>query len=232
MFQFKHFTIEDAESAMKIGTDGVLLGAWADVAGCSDILDVGTGTGLIAIMAAQRNVEAHIEAIDIVEEAAAEARANVARCPWAERIVVHSGDVKAFGGAKRYDHILSNPPFFTEAMHSPNAERSVARHATTLTYSDLVAVAEQLLKPEGRLSVVLPYDGAMQFRRAAFEHLWLTRLTNVVTVEGERPKRVLMEFRRSTKPLMPRCDELVIQHRGGHYSSHYMALTRDFYLIF
>ena len=232
MFQFKRFTIDDAHTAMKIGTDGVLLGAWADVAGDSDILDMGTGSGLIAIMAAQRNPKAHIVAIDIVEDAVAQARRNVAATEWKERIEVVAGDVNGFISERKFDHIVSNPPFFTETLQSPSEARRVARHATTLTYDNIVEVAERLLRPGGRISVILPFDAAMMFRRVAFERLWLRRLTNIVTREGDVPKRTMMEFVLTNTPLMPRCDELTIQHRNGDYTAQYRTLTRDFYLNF
>ena len=141
MFHFKKFTIDDAHTAMKIGTDGVLLGAWADVAGDSDILDMGTGSGLIAIMAAQRNPQAHIVAIDIVEDAVAQARRNVAATAWKERIEVVAGDANDFFSEHKFDHVVSNPPFFTETLQSPSEARRVARHATTLTYHNIVEVA-------------------------------------------------------------------------------------------
>ncbi|MBO5820528.1 MAG: methyltransferase [Alistipes sp.] len=233
MFRFKHFTIEDEHTAMKIGTDGVLLGAWADVASDCRILDMGTGSGLIAIMSAQRNTDAEIVAIDIVEDAVCEARRNVANSAWRERIEVVHGDVNEWQCEQKFDHIVSNPPFFTEALQSPNEARRTARHATTLTYEDIVAVAERVLLPNGRLSVVLPTECAMMFRRVAFERLWLRRLTDVVTVEGDSPKRTLMEFQLCDKPIMPSCDILTIHHRaGGGYTEQYQSLTRDFYLNF
>ena len=232
MFRFKHFTIEDAHTAMKIGTDGVLLGAWADISSDSYILDIGTGTGLIAIMSAQRNPEARIVAVDIVEDAVKEAQENVANTMWSNRIDVVCSDVKLFDCGDKFDHIVSNPPFFTEAMQSPNEARRTARHATTLTYEDIITVAERLLCPGGRLSVVLPTECAMMFRRVAFERLWLRRLTDVVTVEGAEPKRTLMEFQLCEKPVMPCCDSIAIQQRDGSYTEQYRTLTRDFYLNF
>lgn len=232
MFRFKEFVIDDDGCAMKIGTDGVLLGAWADVACDSNILDIGTGSGLIAIMAAQRNPKAHIVAIDIVEDAVIQARSNVEHTPWSSRIEVVHGDVNALHSVTKFDHIVTNPPFFTETLQSPSEARRMARHATTLTYENIVEVAERLLEPMGRLSVVLPAAAAMQFRREAFGRLWLRRQTDVVTIEGGEPKRTLMEFQLSPQPLMPRCEILTIEHRNGGYSEQYMALTHDFYLNF
>ena len=232
MFRFKQFEIDDSLSAMKIGTDGVLLGAWADVADAHSILDIGTGTGLVAIMCAQRNAVARVHGIDIVEDAVTEARGNMARTAWSERLSAKHADVRMYNPDMRYDHIVSNPPFFLTTLHSPDAVRAMARHADTLTYDDLVSAAERLLNPDGRLSVVLPTDCAQQFRRVAFERMWLTRIVDVVTREGEAPKRTMMEFRLSDAPLMPRAACLTIQAADGSYTEDYRRLTEQFYLNF
>lgn len=232
MFRFKQFEIDDSLSAMKIGTDGVLLGAWADVADAHSILDIGTGTGLVAIMCAQRNAMARVHGIDIVEDAVTEARGNMARTAWSERLSAKHADVRMYNPDMRYDHIVSNPPFFLTTLHSPDAVRAMARHADTLTYDDLVSAAERLLNPDGRLSVVLPTDCAQQFRRVAFERVWLTRIMDVVTREGEAPKRTMMEFRLSDAPLMPHAANLTIQAADGSYTEDYRRLTEQFYLNF
>lgn len=232
MFRFKHFSIDDSLSAMKIGTDGVLLGAWADVAGCDTILDAGTGTGLIALMAAQRNAKAHIVAIDIVSDAAAEARSNADISPWSERIEVRCSDLREFSYGAKFDHIISNPPFFSDAVLPPNVARSVARHTTTLKFEDIVVAAERLLRVGGRLSLILPVECGRRMRSAAFGHLWLSRQTEVITRQGEPPKRLLMEFTLQAEPLMPRCDELTIQDENGAYMMKYRQMTEEFYLMF
>lgn len=232
MFRFKQFEIDDSLSAMKIGTDGVLIGAWARVEGCRNILDVGTGTGLIALMTAQRNAEVHVTAIDIDNMAAEEARLNALRTPWHERITVLCADVRDYNPATKFDHIISNPPYFNDALRSPDVARNTARHTDTLGYEELVAAAERMLVAGGRLSVVLPTDGAALFRRVAFERLWLARQMDVVTREGEEPKRTMMEFVLSDHALMPRCEHLTIHHRDGTYTAEYRQLTAEFYLAF
>lgn len=232
MFCFKQFTVADDMCAMKVGTDGVLLGAWADVAHESRLLDVGTGTGLIALMLAQRNGEARIEAIDIDADAVAQARSNADASPWGGRITTHCGDIREFSAAESFDHIVSNPPYFVDSHLSPNAARTAARHTSSLGFNDLVAAACRLLRKGGRLSVILPTDCAALFRREAFERLWLVRQLDIVTCEGEAPKRTMMEFCKCEVPLMPKCEELVIQMRGGDYSEEYRRLTEDFYLKF
>ena len=217
---------------MKIGTDGVLLGAWVDVEDAGSVLDVGTGTGLIAIMCAQRNATAVVRGVDIVAEAVAEARQNGARTPWHERLSFEHADICSYDDGARYDHIVSNPPFFLTSLHSPDASRAIARHATSLSYDELVAAAERLLKPNGRLSVILPTECAAQFRRVAFERLWLSRIMDVVTMVGEAPKRTLMEFVLTPEPLMPRSESLTIHTPDGGYTEEYRLLTKEFYLNF
>lgn len=232
MFRFKHFTLEDEHCAMKVGTDGVLLGAWADVESDRTILDVGTGSGIVALMALQRNPHADVVALDIDSAAVAQARSNADATPWHDRVVCVCSDVAEYESDRSFDHIVSNPPYFVESTHSPNSQRDRARNAESLPFEVLVSSTERLLRHGGRLTVVLPTESASLFRRVAFERLWLSRLCSVHTVEGDLPKRVLMEFVLSDKPLMPRCTELVIQYRGGDYTAKYMALTKDFYLNF
>lgn len=230
MFRFKQFTVCDERSAMKIGTDGVLLGAWADIEDDSRILDVGTGTGLIALMLAQRSANAEIMGIDISHEAIEEACDNFLNSPWATRLSATEGDVCSFESADKFDHIVSNPPYFVDSLHSPDKLRTMARHTSSLKFEDLVASAVRLLKPEGRLSVILPTECAMQFRFAAFGCLWLRRQLNVVTKEGDTPRRTLMEFCLTDKPLMPSVATLIMRHRDSSYTEEYRQLTEDFYI--
>ena len=232
MFRFKQFEIHDELSAMKIGTDGVLLGAWVDIFAARSILDVGTGTGLVAIMCAQRNDVALVHGVDIVDIAAAEAAENMSRTKWHDRLSAECADIRCYNADVRYDHIVSNPPFFLTTQHSPDEARAMARHAMTLSYEELVSAAERLLQPGGRLSVVLPTECASTFRRVAFEHLWLSRITDVVTREGEAPKRTLMEFMLTDSPLMPHATTLTIQAKDGSYTEQYRLLTEEFYLNF
>lgn len=215
---------------MKIGTDGVLLGAWADIEGDSRILDVGTGTGLIALMLAQRNASAEIVGVDISHEAIEEARDNFLNSPWAKRLSVTEGDVCSFESNEKFDHIVSNPPYFVDSLHSPDSLRTMARHTSSLKFEDLVTSAVRLLRPGGRLSVILPTECAMQFRFAAFGRLWLCRQLNVVTKAGDSPRRTLMEFCLSDKPLMPSVATLTMRHSDSTYTDEYRHLTEDFYI--
>ena len=224
MFRFKQFSVSDELCAMKVGTDGVLIGAWADVEGDSHILDLGTGSGLIALMLAQRNSEAEILALDIDEQAAAQAQRNFELSPWAERLSVVNANVCDYVSERKFSHIVTNPPYFVDSLHSPDAARTTARHTSSLDFEQIISSAERLLEPGGRLSVILPTDVASLFRRVAFERLWLTRQLDIVTKQGEAPRRTMMEFRLTPEPRMPRCDEMLM------HSAQYKTLTQEFYL--
>ena len=218
---------------MKVGTDGVLLGAWARVEHCKRILDMGTGTGLVALMAAQRS-QADIVAIDLDADAVAQATENVAASPWKERIHVLEADArnlefKIQNSEFFFDSILCNPPFFENSLKSPNAARTMARHTDTLTFDELARSASRLLAPEGELSVVIPYDRAHDMTvSAACNGLFATRQTIVVPVEGGKPKRILMAFTR--EGAAHAVETLCIHDAQRCYTPEYVHLVEDFYL--
>ena len=235
-FTFKRFSICQDRCAMKVGTDGVLLGAWARVEHCRRILDMGTGTGLVALMAAQRS-EAHIVAIDLDADAVEQAKENVAASPWADRIQVYEADVREVEGFQfstfnfqfSFDAILCNPPFFENSLKSPDAARTMARHTDTLSFDELARSAARLLTPEGELSVVIPYDRAHDMTVSAACHgLFATRQTIVVPVEGGKPKRMLMAFTREGGTHT--VNTLHIQDFQRCYTSEYIRLVEEFYL--
>lgn len=233
-FSFKRFHIDDSRSAMKVGTDGVLLGAWADARGARDILDIGCGCGLVALMMAQRNPAARVTGIEIAPGAAADARENAARSPFAARVETVEGDALRhdFGG-RRFGCIVSNPPFHEEELLPPAAERAAARHTDGggLTFAALLRVAAALLHESGeaRFSVVLPTAAEARFTALAGCHgLYATRRTLVVTRPAKPAKRVLLELGRT--PLPHPADTLVLAGGDGRRSPQYSALCRDFYL--
>ena len=224
---------------MKVGTDGVLLGAWATVLPEDRLaLDVGTGTGVIALMLAQRMAAsagrlgvaaegpgrgvAGILGIDIDEAAVGEAAANFAASPWADRLTARAESLQVFSGSE-FDLIVSNPPFFSASLKAPDAQRRAARHNDTLPPMELIAAARRLLSLSGRLSVIYPPEEARSFvMEAESAGLYLSRLTRVISVAGQPPKRHLMEFSRT--PAQPLFTDLVIG------SPEYRSLTGDFYL--
>lgn len=223
MFRFKQFTIEQDECAMKVGTDGVLLGAWAR--GGSRVLDVGTGTGIIALMMAQRYPDAHILGIDIDEGAVRQATTNVLSSPFSLRIRIQQTTFQdmddSFAGC--FDAIVSNPPFFIDSLAAPDEQRNLARHTTTLTYAELMQSAWRLLSDDGELSVVVPFDYRQRMEdEAIFVGFFPCRVCAVKTTDRKPAKRFLLSFRKHPCPCEK--EQLTIG------SEAYRQLTGDFYL--
>lgn len=216
---------------MKVGTDGVLVGAWTRVLPSDRrMLDIGTGTGLIALMLAQRAPEARITGIDVAS--VAEARANADRSPWGDRVEMVQCPIQQYATCEPFDLIVSNPPFFVDSLTCPDAGRTSARHAVALPFGELRDSVVGLLADEGRFSVILPVAEGLRFERVCRDVLFVSRRTQVRTTPYRTPKRVLLEFVRR-KPEGIESDELTIG-AGGHeeYSGEYRALTGDFYLKF
>lgn len=203
-FRFKQFTVRQGLCAMKVGTDGTLLGAWAAVPsgvgqGRVRILDIGTGTGLIALMMAQRYPQAQVVGIDIDTAAAEQARANVAESPFAGRVTIVEGDVvnPDLLAGSTFDAIVCNPPFFEDALLCPDNRRTMARHAVTLSFAQLADRSRQLLADGGELSVVVPAEALPRLEcEAALAGLFKVRQCKVFTSPRKPPRRCLVAFRR------------------------------------
>ena len=229
VFRFKQFAVKNDLAAMKVGTDGVLLGAWCPVDGARRVLDVGTGCGVIALMVAQRNSTALIDAIDINHEAVDEATLNFHVSPWRERLTAIEGDFNQMEEVKRYDLIVSNPPYFTGGMLPTGDARIRARHTGTLTWQQLIGSAARMLTDNGILSLISPTDAEGDIiEAAAFASMPVRRLTRVIPVEGAESKRTLWLL---SHRAMPYCQNtLTIAHRDGTFTREYIALTGGFYL--
>ena len=195
-FAFKQCVVNQERAAMKVGTDGVLLGAWADILTDNTILDVGTGTGLIALMVAQRNPEAKITAIEPQEGAWMDAKENFAASPWRDRLRLCRQAMQQFVEQEDgyYDHIVCNPPFFNDSLRCPDYGRSVARHSDTLDFDDLIACSARLLRDNGRLSLIIPTDRYNDLMRSAGAVFHLSRCTEVMTKKSAVSKRMLIEL--------------------------------------
>ena len=217
---------------MKVGTDGVLLGAWVNLAGSPKrILDIGTGTGVIALMLAQRVADAQIVGVDI--ESVEEAATNAARSPWADRLRFEQTAVQQLD-APLFDLIVSNPPFFVESLRCPDRGRTMARHAVALPFEELRDAVVRLMAPEGCFALVLPTTEAERFVACCAGKLALRRMTEVRTTLRHAPKRCLMELVHVAQtPSNIQQDSLTIG-TGEHetYTEEYRLLTRDFYLKF
>lgn len=233
-FRFKRFGVSHDGPAMKVGTDGVLLGAWCTVReGTERALDVGTGTGLIALMLAQRGEGwgMAVDAVEVDAGVAGQAEANVQSSPWSGRVRVINSPVQDFGGSG-YGLVVSNPPYFEESLLPPEPSRMAARHTRLLTHDELAASAARLLAPDGIFAMVLPHAAGEDFIAICREAgLHLHRQTTVRTTPAAEPKRTLMEFGRETVATIAE-DTLVVQTAPERYTAEYMALTRDFYLKF
>ena len=214
---------------MKVGTDGCLLGGWFDCSQSRRILDVGTGSGLIAIMAAQR-CNAMVTGIEIDSEAALQAKDNVKNSPWGDRIEIIKKDLLEYVPEELFDTIVSNPPYFVNSMKCDNASRTLARHSDSLGSEEFFACADRLLAPHGKVSIVIPCDIAEEWRRSAKGYGFVaSRIAYIKTTPRKAPKRVLLEFSRGNAV---ECIEstLVLENSPGVYSKEAQDILRDFYL--
>ena len=224
-FQFRQFTIRQNRCAMKVGTDGTLLGAWAQ--GGPTVLDIGTGTGLIALMMAQRFPAARVIAIDIDSDAVGQARENVAASPFGNVKVLET-DVQTFEHLP-FDAIVCNPPYFEASMECPDAQRTKARHTASLSYRDLMASAWRLLADDGEFSLVIPFDCKVRLEsEAALAGFLKSRECAIKTTPRKQPRRFLMAFRKHSCELEQ--SEGVIETAPNERSEWYRQLTKDFYL--
>lgn len=230
-FKFKQFTVFQEHCAMKVGTDGVLLGAWTNADNCQSMLDVGTGTGLIALMLAQRNADSTVRAIDINEGCVHQAQQNVERSPFAHQIIV---EYKSFQAAaaisdNMYDLIVSNPPYFQNALKSPCQSRNHARHDDSLSFFEIISHGAPLLTAKGRIALIVPHE----FKQALLEHasnvnLFAHRITNVFPLSHKPAKRLLIELGKEEMECAE--DNLTIEVSRHQYTDEFMALTKEFYL--
>ncbi|ADV44289.1 tRNA1(Val) (adenine(37)-N6)-methyltransferase [Bacteroides helcogenes] len=228
-FKFKQFTIYHDKCAMKVGTDGVLLGAWAPVANAKRVLDVGTGTGLIALQLAQRNSDAKITAIEIDIAAAKQARDNVLHSSWADRIEVVCIDFRNYQSEDKFDLIVSNPPYFINALKCPNKQRCVARHTEDLNYNLLFSRAAHLLCDQGVISIIIPSEAEKLVLDTAWNHKLLPLHRMRVFTKPEKPcRRVLLTFGFQNKECIE--ENICIEVNHNEFTPEYIALTKDFYL--
>lgn len=233
-FQFKQFRIVQERSAMKVGVDGVLLGSWADISGAKRILDIGTGTGLIALMMAQRNPDAQIDALEIEPEAFQEAVFNIQQSPWNERIQIELCSFQEFSGKAdlKYDLIVSNPPYFTNGHKAPLENRSTARHSDSLPLGDLISGAIGLLNKTGKIALVLPIESLQEITTLAdLNKLFIARLCRIKPIPIKPEFRILIELT-NTECIIQE-ETLMIEFEKHHdYTPEYKELTKEFYLKF
>ncbi|MBL7816218.1 MAG: methyltransferase [Saprospiraceae bacterium] len=237
-FTFKQFKIHQDRCAMKVGTDGVLLGAWSDVSNAQSILDVGTGTGVIAIMLAQKvgNTEgALVHAVEIDEMAVEQAKENMADSPFASKLTVYHDSIQNFAKnhIHKYDLVVSNPPFFTGGTLSSNGDKTNVRHTVKLPHGDLLNATRELLNKNGRFCVILPLIEGLRFIEIARTYgFYLTHRSDVRPKQDKGIERLLLQFELTNRTFSH--DELIIQNSRDErdYTEGYRELTKDFYTIF
>ena len=231
MFRFKQFAIRQENAAMKVGTDGALLGAWSDVSKANNILDIGTGTAIIAMMVAQRNNTAAITAIEIDEKALIDANFNVENCPWTNRIKIIQSSLQEFTPTLKFDSIISNPPFFENSLKSNSRSKIKARHTDSLHYSDILNFASIHLSSIGVLHLIHPVENAEKCIETAIEGgFYLKRICKVHPVPHKSAHRFVFELTKTATPTIS--ESLIIETGKRHdYSQQYIALTKAFYTI-
>ncbi len=227
-FRFKSFTIYQQNTAMKVGIDGVLLGAWTSLGNGCRILDVGTGTGLLALMMAQRNTESLVDAVEIDYDAAADAYMNVLESPFAKRIKVFASDICDFESPAKYGLIISNPPYFVNNLRGNDRQRNIARHTESLDACKVLQFADANLESDGKVSMIYPFEYHRMVENCAWElSLYPLRRCKVSMSKLNTPTRMMVEYGRSRNYCTD--SELCVRDQIG-YSESYKELTKDFYL--
>jgi tRNA1Val (adenine37-N6)-methyltransferase len=227
-FKFQQFSIAQDKTAMKLGIDSVLLGAWCPVVSPHKILDIGTGTGILSLMLAQRTT-ADIDAVEIEDNAYLQAKGNVQNSKFNERITLYHLPVQEFNAPYSYDVIISNPPYFKDSLLPKDQGRAQARHGHTLSYDDLFVAAAKMLSIDGSFSLILPIDVEDEvFKVAKANQLFCSHFFRVVGRRGKQPNRMLLSFMREESDILK--GEIVIYDSPGKYSEQFRALTKAFYL--
>lgn len=230
-FTFKQFHVKHDRCAMKVGTDGILLGAWADIAQADSILDLGTGTGLIALMLAQRTrAEVQISAVELDADAFTQAQENVQASPWFEKIKLYHQDIKQFSQqcGQKFDLIVANPPYFTQGVQCASQARNLARYTNEKTHSDWLDIAFNCLAPQGKIQFILLFEAGKTLQKPTA--LYCIECCEVVTKQGKKPQLVLLTFSPTEQPCKE--SQFLIYDEHNRYHSDFIHLTKAFYLKF
>ena len=229
-FHFKQFSVRHDRCAMKVGTDAVLLASWVDVSEVQRILDIGTGSGIIALMLAQRALHATlIESVEIEKGAADQAAENFRNSPWPSRLAVHHLAIQEYFPDKRFDLITTNPPYFNKSLEPPDKRRHQVRHTASLPHDVLLSSVVRLLTVNGRFSLILPFKEAMLFSDVASQHgLHCSRRYHFRTRKEKPLERTLLEFSRRAQ--MVDEGEILLYENGSEWSLSYRNLISEFYI--
>jgi len=229
IFKFKQFEIAQNKSAMKVGTDGVLIGAWTACNKATNILDIGCGTGLISLMLAQRNDAAVITGIEIEENAFLQSQDNFNNSKWSQRLSIIHTSLQVYQSNTKFDLIVSNPPFFSSSTKSVDSERNLARNTHTLPFKYLIEKSKALLDKNGKFIVIIPFDSKTKFCDLANNNnLFLNKICFIKGNISSPIKRIMMEFSFAKSELIK--EELTIEIDRNQYTKEYISLCKDFYL--
>jgi tRNA1Val (adenine37-N6)-methyltransferase len=233
-FSFKQFTLWHDKCAMKVGTDGVLLGAWTNVKGHESVLDIGAGTGLVALMLAQRT-RGNVTAVEIDGDAAQQASENCMKSPWNKQMEVHHLSIQEYAKTAtfKFDLIVSNPPYFSNKLKAPDAIRAIARHSDQLSLETIIEVSSSFLTENGRLSVILPLELRADFiKLIKGNNYWIIRESNVKSFPQKSPFRVMFEVSKQSVQVIEKNEIIIRESSKGTYTDAFKELTKDYYLAF
>lgn len=232
IFRFKQFSIEQDRCAMKVGTDSILLGTWTDLTDIRQVLDIGSGTGVVSLILAQRAPQAKVTGVEIDLDAARQSRENVERSPWSDRIVIQEMSIQDFASnhTAQFDLIISNPPFFTGGTFSSNELKASVRHTVKLPHNDLLKSTRSLLHPLGKFCVVLPYIEGLRFIEIAqIGGFYCTRMTEVRPKANKPVERLLLCFELKEKTTA-KSELIIMEADTNEYTTAFRELTKEFYL--
>lgn len=234
-FHFKQFSIVQSRAAMKLNTDGVLLGAWTETENATQILDIGTGTGILALMMAQKSsTNCFVTAVEIDNNSCLDASFNFINSPFRDRIELINDSIQNYSthASRRFDLIISNPPYYTEGTSPPDSSRAQVKHTLKLSHPELLESVSKLLSTNGFFNLILPYsEGKKIVKMAEDYHLYANKITQVISVDGRPTERLLIRL--STKKTEPHLESLTIKLSDNMtFSEQYKELTKDFYLKF
>ena len=232
MFKFKQFTINQEGAPFKVGTDSMILGSWVELKGDETVLDIGTGTGVLALMVAQKLNTGKVLAIEIERLAFEIAESNFLNSPFSERLIAVNEPLKKIHPNGKFDLILTNPPYFQDSTKKADRESSTARHTDTLSFDEIAHFCQNYLKEDGRCALVLPVKESKDFKKmASLRGLYLNKELLLNSFQDSEPKRVCMEFSKTQSPF--KSENLVIRNRSdGQYTDEYKSLTQEYHLKF
>ncbi len=230
-FHFRQFSLLHHRSTMKVGTDAVLLGIWTELSGVKDVLDVGTGCGILPLLLAARKASVRVDAVELDEASSGEASENFRLSPFAGRLQIFHADINHFvpDAGKKYDLVISNPPFFVNDRRPEKISRLMARHSDTLSYGQLAKAGERLLKPQGRFAVVLPYRESRLFLKAAAETgLQLHKQMLIFPMPCKEPNRINLLL--GTSVAIPETEKFIIRNEDSSFTRQYLDTVKNYYL--